>query len=191
MSAERDSRASQLSRSFPLVTWLPSSLSLSSSPSPLRAPLAYDSTTARSSANARALGSVQTMSSFNDLPPLPPLPSNTVQQQQQQHHLPYPSVLLTHSTTQPQPASYSATAPPLVDPYSIAAVYQSSPGAPLGTPQHPLIPKRRRRTSPQELAILEVAFQANPLPTQPQRAQLASRVGMTGRAVQVWFQNRR
>ncbi|KAK4703583.1 hypothetical protein P7C70_g2628, partial [Phenoliferia sp. Uapishka_3] len=57
--------------------------------------------------------------------------------------------------------------------------------------QNPLIPKRRRRTTQAELAILEQEFSINPLPTQAERAKLALRVGMTGRATQVWFQNRR
>ncbi|SGY40932.1 BQ5605_C003g02445 [Microbotryum silenes-dioicae] len=60
-----------------------------------------------------------------------------------------------------------------------------------GTMDNPLIPKRRRRTSPDELRILEAEFQANPLPSQAQRAALSARLGMTGRALQVWFQNRR
>lgn len=60
-----------------------------------------------------------------------------------------------------------------------------------GTSENPLIPKRRRRTSPAELALLEDEFRSNPLPTQAERARLAGRVSMTGRALQVWFQNRR
>lgn len=78
-------------------------------------------------------------------------------------------------------------------PYSSAAVYQPPP-QPLSTPgtkENPLIPKRRRRTTPEQLTILEAAFVENALPSQAQRAQLAARVGMTGRALQVWFQNRR
>jgi homeobox protein YOX1/YHP1 len=55
----------------------------------------------------------------------------------------------------------------------------------------PLIAKRRRRTSPAELAILEIEFRCNPLPSQSQRNDIAAKVGMTGRAAQVWFQNRR
>lgn len=60
-----------------------------------------------------------------------------------------------------------------------------------GTAENPLIPKRRRRTSPAELAILEIEFAKNPLPSQGERSRIADRVGMTGRAAQVWFQNRR
>ncbi|SCZ95808.1 BZ3500_MvSof-1268-A1-R1_Chr8-1g09811 [Microbotryum saponariae] len=68
---------------------------------------------------------------------------------------------------------------------------QSQSQSQAGTMDNPLIPKRRRRTSPDELRILEAEFQANPLPSQAQRAALSARLGMTGRALQVWFQNRR
>lgn len=126
------------------------------------------------------------------------------------HHakLPYPSVLCqpmsanalwsTHSTN----AVNDATSKLGTDPYASARVYAtasivtSAPTLPAssssqGTVDNPLIPKRRRRTSPEELAVLERFFTDCPLPTQAQRAQLASKVGMTGRALQVWFQNRR
>ncbi|GAA5835233.1 hypothetical protein JCM3766R1_006909 [Sporobolomyces carnicolor] len=60
-----------------------------------------------------------------------------------------------------------------------------------GTVENPLIPKRRRRTSPTELAILEEEYQRNPRPDQPERAKIAQRLGMTNRSIQVWYQNRR
>ncbi|GAA5987691.1 hypothetical protein JCM5350_008071 [Sporobolomyces pararoseus] len=61
----------------------------------------------------------------------------------------------------------------------------------VGTAENPLIPKRRRRTSPTELAILEEEYQRNQRPDQPERAKIAQRLGMTNRAIQVWYQNRR
>ena len=48
--------------------------------------------------------------------------------------------------------------------------------------------KKRRRTSPQELATLESNFQSNPLPDLHSRQLLAKKLGMTPRAVQIWFQ---
>ncbi|KAM0754019.1 hypothetical protein T439DRAFT_271945, partial [Meredithblackwellia eburnea MCA 4105] len=51
--------------------------------------------------------------------------------------------------------------------------------------------KRRRRTSPTELAILEQQFAINPLPTHQDRNRIAKILNMTPRALQVWFQNRR
>lgn len=123
--------------------------------------------------------------------------------QQQQPPLHYPSVLDPNSSPHGQSSS-SSSAPALVamqhspyaqaqGPYSAAAVYQAppQPWSTSGTREHPLVPKRRRRTTPEQLTILEAAFVENPLPSQAQRAQLAARVDMTGRALQVWFQNRR
>ncbi|GAA5862983.1 hypothetical protein JCM3774_006710 [Rhodotorula dairenensis] len=60
-----------------------------------------------------------------------------------------------------------------------------------GTHDEPLIPKRRRRTTPAELAILESEYRVKPRPDPIERAHLAERLGMTVRAVQVWYQNRR
>lgn len=51
-------------------------------------------------------------------------------------------------------------------------------------------PKRRRRTTPHELGVLESAFAKNPMPTQDERAVIAASVGMTTRATQIWFQVR-
>lgn len=53
--------------------------------------------------------------------------------------------------------------------------------------------KRRRRTNPRELAILETHFSKEPLPDAQKRAEIAEEIGngMTVRAVQIWFQNKR
>ncbi|PWN50337.1 hypothetical protein IE53DRAFT_101006 [Violaceomyces palustris] len=51
--------------------------------------------------------------------------------------------------------------------------------------------RRRRRTKPGEANILADAYAINAFPDQETRQQLADRVGMTVRAVSVWFQNRR
>lgn len=48
--------------------------------------------------------------------------------------------------------------------------------------------KKRRRTSPQELATLESNFQQNPLPDLQLRQSIAKKLNMTPRAVQIWFQ---
>ncbi|KAI8847937.1 Homeodomain-like protein, partial [Chytridium lagenaria] len=50
---------------------------------------------------------------------------------------------------------------------------------------------KRRRTTKDELDVLEAFFTKTPLPTSAERQQLAETTGMTLRAVQVWFQNRR
>ena len=51
--------------------------------------------------------------------------------------------------------------------------------------------KRRCRTSDDQLKILQRAFAVDPMPNAAGRTILAKRLGMTSRAVQVWFQNRR
>ncbi|WFD20044.1 hypothetical protein MCAP1_002288 [Malassezia caprae] len=51
--------------------------------------------------------------------------------------------------------------------------------------------KRRRRTRPHEVDILMSAYVQNAFPNEKTRDRLASMVGMTPRAVSVWFQNRR
>lgn len=51
--------------------------------------------------------------------------------------------------------------------------------------------KRRRRTRPHEVNILMSAYVRNAFPSEKKRSELASMVGMSTRAVSVWFQNRR
>lgn len=51
--------------------------------------------------------------------------------------------------------------------------------------------KHRRRTSKDQFQVLETSFQENSKPNATVRRALAQRLGMTPRAVQVWFQNRR
>ena len=51
--------------------------------------------------------------------------------------------------------------------------------------------KKRMRTTPEQLKILQRAFVSDPMPNVNARMVLAKRLGMNARAVQVWFQNRR
>jgi len=51
--------------------------------------------------------------------------------------------------------------------------------------------KHRRRTSKKQFCILEKAFNENPKPNAATRRDLAEKLKMTVRGVQVWFQNRR
>lgn len=50
--------------------------------------------------------------------------------------------------------------------------------------------KHRKRTSPEQLAVLESSFAENPKPSAMTRKLIAEQIGMTPRSVQVWFQNR-
>nr|KMM66732.1 hypothetical protein CPAG_03070 [Coccidioides posadasii RMSCC 3488] len=51
--------------------------------------------------------------------------------------------------------------------------------------------QRRRRTSPEDYAILEAEYQRNPKPDKVTRANIVSRVSLGDKEVQIWFQNRR
>ncbi|GAC95625.1 homeodomain transcription factor [Pseudozyma hubeiensis SY62] len=51
--------------------------------------------------------------------------------------------------------------------------------------------RRRRRTRPDEANLLAQVYAKNPFPDHETRLFLANRVGMSVRAVSVWFQNRR
>ncbi|SMN17830.1 similar to Saccharomyces cerevisiae YDR451C YHP1 One of two homeobox transcriptional repressors (see also Yox1p) [Maudiozyma saulgeensis] len=55
----------------------------------------------------------------------------------------------------------------------------------------PLARRKRRRTSVQELNILQAGFENCPTPDKKQRLALAERCSMTEKAVQIWFQNKR
>lgn len=51
--------------------------------------------------------------------------------------------------------------------------------------------RKRRRTSPTELAILKDEFKKGTTPNKQRRILIAQKVDMTEKAVQIWFQNRR
>jgi len=70
----------------------------------------------------------------------------------------------------PNPSGSSMWAPTFYDPFQV---------------------KHRRRTSKKQFSILEKAFNENPKPNAATRRDLAEKLKMTVRGVQVWFQNRR
>ncbi|KAH3899491.1 Yhp1p SCDLUD_004936 [Saccharomycodes ludwigii] len=51
--------------------------------------------------------------------------------------------------------------------------------------------RKRRRTSKQELSILETEFNNNPTPTKDKRHEIALKCNMSEQSVQIWFQNKR
>lgn len=51
--------------------------------------------------------------------------------------------------------------------------------------------KRRQRTSPDQLQILEQIFETDKMPNQQKRIRLAEQLGMSSRRIQIWFQNKR
>ncbi|QLQ78336.1 hypothetical protein HG537_0A05830 [Torulaspora globosa] len=55
----------------------------------------------------------------------------------------------------------------------------------------PLARRKRRRTSTQELNILQAEFNQCPAPDKRKRQELAERCNMSEKAIQIWFQNKR
>ncbi|KAL4969643.1 homeobox domain-containing protein [Aspergillus stella-maris] len=51
--------------------------------------------------------------------------------------------------------------------------------------------QKRRRTSPEDHAVLEAEYQRNPKPDKTARTNIVSRVSLGEKEVQIWFQNRR
>ncbi|CAJ0828974.1 9362_t:CDS:10 [Entrophospora sp. SA101] len=76
-------------------------------------------------------------------------------------------------------------------PQMFDAFHQSPHGEFKPTFYNPFEVKHRRRTSRQQLKVLEKAFNENPKPHAAVRQALAQKLSMTPRGVQVWFQNRR
>ncbi|GAA5822049.1 hypothetical protein JCM3770_002262 [Rhodotorula araucariae] len=135
--------------------------------------------------------------------PSPSTPFSTFQHAQ---HPQQPS----HNQAAPQPLHCQQPAPAVSSPSAFALAPRVASTSPTGsfasahasvlaatqptmqgTVDNPLIPKKRRRTTPAELAILEHEFKNNMRPDPLERARIAERLGMTARAVQVWYQNRR
>jgi len=52
-------------------------------------------------------------------------------------------------------------------------------------------PRKRQRTTPEQLEVLEKVYENEKLPNSDLRKELAIQLGMTPRRVQVWFQNKR
>ncbi|KZF23647.1 hypothetical protein L228DRAFT_282347 [Xylona heveae TC161] len=55
----------------------------------------------------------------------------------------------------------------------------------------PLARQKRRRTSPEDQAVLEAEYRKNPKPDKASRMDIVSRVALGEKEVQIWFQNRR
>ncbi|KAE8444583.1 hypothetical protein EG329_014414 [Mollisiaceae sp. DMI_Dod_QoI] len=51
--------------------------------------------------------------------------------------------------------------------------------------------QKRKRTSPQDQAILEAEYKQNPKPNKAARAVIVEKVSLNEKEVQIWFQNRR
>lgn len=80
--------------------------------------------------------------------------------------------------------------------YHDKTMFSIPPPPPLGVPPPSFDrdispPRKRTRTSPEQLAVLEKEFRTNPSPNNRVREQLAHQLCMPERSIQIWFQNRR
>jgi hypothetical protein len=60
-----------------------------------------------------------------------------------------------------------------------------------GSSSESLSKKKRQRTTPEQLDVLEQYFETDKMPSQQIRTDLAKKLGMSSRRVQIWFQNKR
>eukprot|EP01115_Flamella_aegyptia_P011602 TRINITY_DN54_c0_g1_i1.p1 TRINITY_DN54_c0_g1~~TRINITY_DN54_c0_g1_i1.p1 ORF type:complete len:142 (+),score=25.57 TRINITY_DN54_c0_g1_i1:64-489(+) len=51
--------------------------------------------------------------------------------------------------------------------------------------------RKRTRTTPRQLAVLEAIFEQNTTPNNATRRRLSEELGMNPRRIQIWFQNKR
>ncbi|KAL1921726.1 uncharacterized protein VTP21DRAFT_10368 [Calcarisporiella thermophila] len=118
-----------------------------------------------------------------------PLPLSTTAAQ------PYPTAYQQSQNLAPAPSHYRHLTFP--HPYSRTPFFTPSlTHAYTPYPQtHPLpvSPKSRKRmrTTPEQLAILQQIFAANPTPNSHLRLHIARHLDLPLRSVQIWFQNRR
>lgn len=99
-----------------------------------------------------------------------------------------------HSPERPSSTISETQDSPLVEKRSFAFISHSPSTFPLQEPaidNAQLARRKRRRTSPGELAILQAEFTIGSTPNRARREIIAKKVNMTEKAVQIWFQNRR
>ncbi|OCH95178.1 homeobox-domain-containing protein [Obba rivulosa] len=79
------------------------------------------------------------------------------------------------------PSPY-ARGPPVISP----TPYSPEPPA----PEQP-IKKKRKRADPEQLKVLNETYARTAFPSTEERVELARKLGMSARSVQIWFQNKR
>jgi hypothetical protein len=116
-----------------------------------------------------------TAAKLNDLPSYPP-----VIPVRHNQNIPYPN----NNTTNPSTTSNSSN-------NDVKFVHSTMEILENQIKREEAPKKKRTRTSTEQLRILQKAFQTDPMPNSGARAALSKKLGMSTRAVQVWFQNRR
>lgn len=61
----------------------------------------------------------------------------------------------------------------------------------LTTPEEPVIKKKRKRADAAQLKVLNETYARTAFPSTEERAELARKLDMSARSVQIWFQNKR
>ncbi|KAK2735919.1 hypothetical protein FQN57_001059 [Myotisia sp. PD_48] len=97
---------------------------------------------------------------------------------------PLPTTTSTTSTT-------STTTKPKNFPFVVHSNTTLSDDLPPRADNKAYTRQKRRRTSPEDHAILELEYRRNPKPDKVTRANIVSRVSLGDKEVQIWFQNRR
>ncbi|KAI1143554.1 hypothetical protein F5Y05DRAFT_421125 [Hypoxylon sp. FL0543] len=101
----------------------------------------------------------------------------------------------TMAPTHESPEGRSSVSSQSSNPDSSAMSFESSFRLESGYPTHDSSEKhpkgKRKRTTTQDKAILEAAYNANPKPDKAARLDIVSRVSLNEKEVQIWFQNRR
>ncbi|KAA6406824.1 MAG: hypothetical protein FRX48_09322 [Lasallia pustulata] len=95
-----------------------------------------------------------------------------------------PSISERHSTSAPDLARGSFA-------FLVHSQDTLTNNLPPNVDNQPLARQKRRRTSPEDQAILEAEYQRNPKPDKAARVAIVNRVALGEKEVQIWFQNRR
>ncbi|KAL5528306.1 hypothetical protein ACEPAF_7442 [Sanghuangporus sanghuang] len=80
----------------------------------------------------------------------------------------------------------------LVSPYSRTQRESSNPSPQEPSPvEYPTVKKKRKRADAHQLKVLNEVYARTAFPTTEERLELAQRLDMSARSVQIWFQNKR
>ncbi|KAL5358256.1 hypothetical protein BJX96DRAFT_146220 [Aspergillus floccosus] len=104
---------------------------------------------------------------------------------------PEPSVAASSSPPTAQASDSAAAAAALNYAFLVHSQKTLTQNLPPRVDNKLLARQKRRRTSPEDHAILEAEYQRNPKPDKAARADIVSRVSLGEKEVQIWFQNRR
>ncbi|GES61959.1 homeobox transcription factor [Aspergillus terreus] len=104
---------------------------------------------------------------------------------------PEPSVAASSSPPSTQASDSAAAAAALNYAFLVHSQKTLTQNLPPRVDNKLLARQKRRRTSPEDHAILEAEYQRNPKPDKAARADIVSRVSLGEKEVQIWFQNRR